>query len=368
MRRDGETGARVVGSLKVSDSTESREQILEKVAGWANKKGRLSPGDVSEMLDGADFSAEDLEWLYSSLQRMGVEVSTEDENDEDYSREEEFLGNLEVSLGQGTTDPVRWYLKEIGRISLLTGDEEVELARRILERDVEAKRRLTVSNLRLVVSIAKRYVGRGLSFLDLIQEGNLGLIRAVEKFDHTRGYKFSTYATWWIRQAITRAVADQARTIRVPVHTVELINKVDRMRLHLLQEMGREPSEDELAAGVGVTVEKVRYIRYVAQEPISLDMPIGEEDDSVLGDFVEDKEVDEPLDVVARKMRWEELAKVLDSLSYRERKIIELRFGLHGEVPRTLEDVGARFGVTRERIRQVEANTLQRLRYFREKH
>src|SRR5680860_1000531 len=378
---------------------------IQAIIKQAQAEGSITAADLAEKLSVLDVTTDATDAVYQRLIELGVEVA-EDETilaeqpealtvdvDEDRVRAQR---EVDQALKAPTNDPVRMYLKEIGRVALLNAQEEVELAKRIdaglqaasvlqalpdklnapERRGLEwreydgrrAKQHLVEANLRLVVSIAKRYVGRGMAFLDLIQEGNLGLIRAVEKFDYTKGFKFSTYATWWIRQAITRAIADQARTIRIPVHTVELINKVDRMRLHLLQEMGREPSEDELAAGVGVTVEKVRYIRYVAQEPISLDMPIGEEDDSVLGDFVEDKEVDEPLDVVARKMRWEELAKVLDSLSYRERKIIELRFGLHGEVPRTLEDVGARFGVTRERIRQVEANTLQRLRYFREKH
>src|SRR5660397_261762 len=363
MRRDGETGARVVGSLKVSDSTESREQILEKVAGWANKKGRLSPGDVSEMLDGADFSAEDLEWLYSSLQRMGVEVSTEDENDEDYSREEEFLGNLEVSLGQGTTDPVRWYLKEIGRISLLTGDEEVELARRILERDVEAKRRLTVSNLRLVVSIAKRYVGRGLSFLDLIQEGNLGLIRAVEKFDHTRGYKFSPYATWWIRQAITRAMADQARTIRIPVHMVEVINKLARIQRQMLQDLGREPTPEELAKEMDMTPEKVVEVQKYGREPISLSTPIGDEGDTQFGDLIEDSDAVVAVDAVSFTLLQEQMGSVLDTLSEREAGVIQLRFGLTDGQPKTLDEIGKVYGLTRERIRQIESKTMSKLRH-----
>ncbi len=285
---------------------------------------------------------------------------------EDFSDEEEFLEQLDVIIDHTVEDPVRLYLKEIGRVPLLSSEEEVGLAKRIEKKDVEAKRQLTEANLRLVVSIAKRYMGRGLSFLDLIQEGNLGLIRAVEKFDYNRGFKFSTYATWWIRQAITRAIADQARTIRVPVHAVETMNKVGRVQRELLQKHGREPTVAEIAREMGVPARKVREIQKVAQDPVSLETPVGDEDDSELGDFIEDIEADQPLEVVFREMRREELFKVLDSLPERERKVLELRFGLKGERPRTLEEVGDRFGVTRERIRQVEAKTLNRLKNFRD--
>jgi RNA polymerase primary sigma factor len=258
------------------------------------------------------------------------------------------------------------YLREIGRVSLLTAAEEVSLARRIERNDQEAKRQLIEANLRLVVSVAKRYVGRGLSFLDLIQEGNLGLIRAVEKFDYRRGYKFSTYATWWIRQAVTRAIADQARTIRVPVHMVETINRLSRVQRQLVQDLGREPTIAELAEELEMTEERVRDIQKVAQEPVSLETPVGEEDDSELGDLIEDDAVVSPPDAVDDLLKREELGEVLDSLSHRERKVIELRFGLRGEEPRTLEEIGRRFGVTRERIRQIESKTLAKLKAYRE--
>ncbi len=330
------------------------------------EKGVLSPDEVSELLQHADVSTEDLEQLYSSLYDMGIEVAEPGvEEEEDYTEEERFLSKLDLTLDHGGADPVRMYLKEIGKVTLLTAEEEVDLAKRVREKDVEAKRRLTEANLRLVVSIAKRYVGRGLVFLDLIQEGNLGLIRAVEKFDYTRGYKFSTYATWWIRQAITRAIADQARTIRVPVHMVETINKLSRVQRELLQKLDWEPTVSEMAAEMGLTPNKIRDIQKTAQEPVSLETPTGEEDESELGDFIVDTFAEQPAEAVARKIRSEELTKVLESLPLRERKVLELRFGLKGEPPLTLEEVGERFGVTRERIRQVEAKTLTRLKNYR---
>ena len=258
------------------------------------------------------------------------------------------------------------YLKEIGKVPLLTAEEEVSLARRIERRDMDAKRKLIEANLRLVVSIAKRYVGRGMLFLDLIQEGNLGLIRAVEKFDYRKGYKFSTYATWWIRQAITRAIADQARTIRIPVHMVETINKLIRVQRQLLQDVGREPTPEEIAAEMGTTPQKVREIQKISQEPVSLETPIGEEEDSQLGDFIEDEDATIPVEAVSEIMQKEELSAVLGTLTHRERKVIELRFGLKGEHPRTLEEVGQKFGVTRERIRQIEAKTLAKLKAYRD--
>jgi RNA polymerase primary sigma factor len=342
---------------------------LQRVLALATEKGTLTPDEVSELLQDADLTPGELEGLYSRLYELGVEISEAEEeadSESDYSTAEQFLEQMDLAVDHSADDPVRLYLKEIGRVPLLTAAQEVELAKRIEEKDLEAKRQLTEANLRLVVSIAKRYVGRGLLFLDLIQEGNLGLIRAVEKFDYTKGFKFSTYATWWIRQAITRAIADQARTIRVPVHMVENINKLNRLQRQLLQDNGREPSAEELALDMGVSVGKVREIQKAAQEPISLETPVGDEEDSELGDFIEDSDADLPLEVVARQIRREELLRVLDSLSLRERKVLELRFGLKGESPRTLEEVGERFGVTRERIRQVEAKTLARLRNYRD--
>jgi RNA polymerase primary sigma factor len=352
----------------MTDQVEPESDVLEQVVARGVKKGSLTPTEVSEMLQDAELSPGELEGLYSRLYELGVDVAPhQDEDDQDdYAEEEQFLERLEVAVDHSADDPVRLYLKEIGKVPLLNAEQEVQLAKRIAEKDLDAKRALTEANLRLVVSIAKRYVGRGLLFLDLIQEGNLGLIRAVEKFDHTKGYKFSTYATWWIRQAITRAIADQARTIRVPVHMVENINKLNRLQRQLVQDNGREPTPEELAREMGVSVSKVREIQKAAQEPISLETPVGDEDDSELGDFIEDLEIDQPLEIVARSIRREELLRVLDSLSTRERKVLELRFGLKGETPRTLEEVGERFGVTRERIRQVEAKTLARLRNYRD--
>jgi RNA polymerase primary sigma factor len=353
----------------VVDEGDMDGHALQAVLSRGRRLGALSTDEINEMLQDVALSPGELEALYSELSEMGVEISEpaeEPESAHDYSSEERFLRQLDLAIDHTSSDPVRLYLKEIGKVALLTAAEEIDLAERIRCRDVEAKRRLTEANLRLVVSIAKRYVGRGLLFLDLIQEGNLGLIRAVEKFDPTRGFKFSTYATWWIRQAITRAIADQARTIRVPVHMVETINRMKAVQRRLIQQNGREPTMAEVAAEMDISQARVREIQRAAQEPVSLEMPMGEEDDSELGDFIEDLEVDQPLEVVARKIRHEELLRVLDTLSERERKVIELRFGLRGEQPRTLEEVGERFGVTRERIRQVEAKTLNRLKNYRD--
>ncbi len=356
----------------VADITQAGAKAMGELVAKGRVRGTLTSEEIGEALQDMELSAERLEELYSALSEAGVEVMGPGEDEEehvledDYSEEEQFLSKLDLAIDHSSSDPVRLYLKEIGKVPLLKGAEEIELALRIRQRDLEAKRQLTEANLRLVVSIAKRYVGRGLLFLDLIQEGNLGLIRAVEKFDPDKGFKFSTYATWWIRQAITRAIADQARTIRVPVHMVETINKLKAIQRLLLQRNGREPSTEEIALEMGITPSRVRDIQRAAQEPISLATPLGEEDDSELGDFVEDADADEPLDAVMRKMRCEELLRVLDTLSLRERKVIELRFGLRGEQPRTLEEVGDRFGVTRERIRQVEAKTLNRLKNYRE--
>jgi len=341
--------------------------IVREIAEQGLEKGSFTLDEVGVLVQDADLSPDELEGLYSTLLDLGVEITEDgDEEADDFSEAEEFLGQLDVTIDHSVDDPVRMYLREIGKVPLLTGQEEIDLAMLIELKDVEAKRRLTEANLRLVVSIAKRYIGRGLLFLDLIQEGNLGLIRAVEKFDYRRGYKFSTYATWWIRQAVTRAIADQARTIRVPVHAVETMNKLNRVQRELLQRNGREPTIAEIAAEMGVSVRKVAEIQKAAQDPVSLETPVGDEDDSELGDFIEDTDADQPLEVVFRQMRREELFKVLDSLPTRERKVLELRFGLKGERPRTLEEVGERFGVTRERIRQVEAKTLNRLKNFRD--
>ena len=336
----------------------------------------MTAEDVAEVLVEVDLSTEQIEAIYTRFLELGIEVAEEGEENSDPDVESAGDGRSVAVAWKGadsshdvdlsTTDPVRMYLKEIGRVPLLTAEQEVWLAKRIERGDIQAKHDLTEANLRLVVSIAKRYHTDGMSFLDLIQEGNLGLIRAVEKFDYRKGHKFSTYATWWIRQAITRAIADQARTIRVPVHMVETINKLKAIQRLLLQRNGREPSTEEIALEMGITPSRVRDIQRAAQEPISLATPLGEDDDSELGDFVEDPDADEPLDAVVRKMRCEELLRVLDTLSLRERKVIELRFGLRGEQPRTLEEVGDRFGVTRERIRQVEAKTLNRLKNYRE--
>jgi RNA polymerase primary sigma factor len=351
----------------VPDESELTHDLLQQVLDRGRSRGSLTVDEIGSLVRDADLSPDDLEFLYSLLFDMGVEVVDERaEEFADFSEEEEFLGYLDVTIDHSVDDPVRMYLREIGKIPLLTTEQEVELARLIEKKDVEAKRRLTEANLRLVVSIAKRYMGRGLLFLDLIQEGNLGLIRAVEKFDYRLGYKFSTYATWWIRQAVTRAIADQARTIRVPVHAVETMNKLSRVQRELVQQCGREPTVAEMAAALGVSDGKIREIQKTAQEPVSLETPVGDEDDSELGDFIEDVDADQPLEVVFRELRREELFKVLDSLPTRDRKVLELRFGLKGERPRTLEEVGERFGVTRERIRQVEAKTLNRLKNYRD--
>jgi RNA polymerase primary sigma factor len=295
---------------------------------------------------------------------MGIEVTDEGKDFEEAEQiEDEMLLEIDMMDSVSLDDPVRMYLKEIGRVSLLTAQDEVTLAMAIEAGDMDSKQRLTEANLRLVVSIAKKYIGRGMSFLDLIQEGNMGLIRAVEKFDYHKGYKFSTYATWWIRQAITRAIADQARTIRIPVHMVETINKLTRVSRRLLQELGREPTDDEIAEEMGITPEKVREIIKVSQDPVSLETPIGEEEDSHLGDFVEDREATSPSDAASLTMLHNEVEDILDTLTPRERRVLQLRFGLIDGHQRTLEEVGKRFGVTRERIRQIEAKALRKLRH-----
>ena len=318
-----------------------------------------------DALNETDMDSDQIEKLYDKFESMNIDVVDEELEVPENINEEiaEIENDASLSEGISIDDPVRMYLKEIGKVPLLSATEEIELAKRMADGDQEAKKKLAEANLRLVVSVAKRYVGRGMLFLDLIQEGNLGLIKAVEKFDYRKGYKFSTYATWWIRQAITRAIADQARTIRIPVHMVETINKLIRVNRQLLQEYGREPRPDEIAAEMGISEEKVREIIKVAQEPVSLETPIGEEEDSHLGDFIADDVTPAPADVAAFTLLKEQLMEVLDSLTPREKKVLRLRFGLDDGKARTLEEVGKEFNVTRERIRQIEAKALRKLRH-----
>lgn len=345
---------------KMSEEKKSliREKVRELIS-LGQSKGFLTYSEIQEILDKVELDASQVENIYDTLESMGIDVV------DDRVSEEELLKDDLENLPEGIAidDPVRMYLKEIGKIPLLTPEEEIELAKRIEQGDEEAKKRLAEANLRLVVSIAKRYVGRGMLFLDLIQEGNLGLLKAVEKFDYRKGYKFSTYATWWIRQAITRAIADQARTIRIPVHMVETINKLVRVSRQLLQEKGREPTPEEIAKEMNMPVEKVREILKIAQEPVSLETPIGEEEDSHLGDFIPDDDALAPSEAAAYSMLKEQLLEVLDSLNERERKVLKLRFGLEDGRARTLEEVGKEFNVTRERIRQIEAKALRKLRH-----
>jgi RNA polymerase primary sigma factor len=354
---------------KQVDSDVTLEQVKEQLLELGKKRGVLTYEEIAERLSGFDLDSDQMDEYYEYLTEQGVDIISESDLDDDPDlddlvKEEEFdLNDLTVPPGVKINDPVRMYLKEIGRVPLLSAEEEIELAKRIEQGDEEAKRRLTEANLRLVVSIAKRYVGRGMLFLDLIQEGNMGLIKAVEKFDYRKGYKFSTYATWWIRQAITRAIADQARTIRIPVHMVETINKLIRVQRQLLQDLGREPSPEEIAEEMDLTPEKVREILKIAQEPVSLETPIGEEDDSHLGDFIEDQDATSPSEHAAYELLKEQLEDVLDTLTDREENVLRLRFGLDDGRTRTLEEVGKVFGVTRERIRQIEAKALRKLRH-----
>jgi len=351
---------------KEKDKEKDKEKKIEELIEKGKKQGVLTYHEVMDALQDVDLSPEQIDEIYDRLSGLGIEILPETEMEETEGTEvEENLGDVDLSVPEGVSidDPVRMYLKEIGRVPLLTAEEEIELAKRIEQGDEEAKRRLAEANLRLVVSIAKRYVGRGMLFLDLIQEGNLGLIKAVEKFDYRKGYKFSTYATWWIRQAITRAIADQARTIRIPVHMVETINKLIRVSRQLLQEYGREPTPEEIAEKMGISVERVREIQKIAQEPISLETPIGEEEDSHLGDFIEDEDALAPAEAASYMLLREQLEGVLDSLTPREEKVLRLRFGLDDGRSRTLEEVGKEFGVTRERIRQIEAKALRKLRH-----
>ncbi|CAM3672011.1 RNA polymerase sigma factor RpoD [Cytobacillus oceanisediminis] len=354
---------------KEVDSELTLEQVKDQLVEIGKKTGVLAYDDIAERMSQFEVDSHQMDEFYEFLGDQGVELvgDTEDAdpNVQELAKgEEEFdLNDLSVPPGVKINDPVRMYLKEIGRVDLLSAEEEISLAKRIEEGDEEAKRRLAEANLRLVVSIAKRYVGRGMLFLDLIQEGNMGLIKAVEKFDYRKGYKFSTYATWWIRQAITRAIADQARTIRIPVHMVETINKLIRVQRQLLQDLGREPTPEEIAEDMDLTPDKVREILKIAQEPVSLETPIGEEDDSHLGDFIEDQDATSPSEHAAYELLKEQLEDVLDTLTDREENVLRLRFGLDDGRTRTLEEVGKVFGVTRERIRQIEAKALRKLRH-----
>jgi RNA polymerase sigma factor, sigma-70 family len=338
---------------------------LKTLLDLGKSKGQLSSKEILDVL-GDELDPEQIEKIYDALESNGIEIieDTEDLSLDDLNINENSDDDAEPAPdGVSIDDPVKIYLKEIGRVPLLSPDEEVDLAIRISQGDVAAKKRLSEANLRLVVSIAKRYLGRGMQFLDLIQEGNLGLIKAVEKFDHTKGFKFSTYATWWIRQAITRAIADQARTIRIPVHMVETINKVKKVSSQLLHQNGHEPSADDIAAELDMPVDKVREIMRVAQEPVSLETPIGEEEDSHLGDFIPDDDAPAPQDAASHTLLKEQLSDVLSSLTSREEKVLRLRFGLEDGRSRTLEEVGREFNVTRERIRQIEAKALRKLRH-----
>ena len=365
------------------DKAKFMEKLKELVAYGKKKKSVLEYQEINDFFRDMPLDAGQMEKVFEYLEASGIDVlrlsdMTEDPNaadrdlllldddDIDLSEEEEIdMENIDLSVPEGVSieDPVRMYLKEIGKVPLLSAEEEIKLAQRMEEGDEEAKKRLAEANLRLVVSIAKRYVGRGMLFLDLIQEGNLGLIKAVEKFDYRKGYKFSTYATWWIRQAITRAIADQARTIRIPVHMVETINKLIRVSRQLLQELGREPTPEEIAEEMHMSVERVREILKISQEPVSLETPIGEEEDSHLGDFIQDDNVPVPADAAAFTMLKEQLEDVLSTLTDREQKVLRLRFGLDDGRARTLEEVGKEFNVTRERIRQIEAKALRKLRH-----
>ena len=356
--------------IKINKKEEKKELDKDKVMSIiqkAKKEGKITYGELATQL--GDANTEQIEEVFDTFENIGVNVFSEEleePNFEDLEEVEEIkLEEIDVTNFDGVNvdDPVRMYLREIGKIPLLTYDEELSLAKRVLEGDEEAKQKLAESNLRLVVSIAKKYVGRGMLFLDLIQEGNMGLIKAVEKFDYTKGYKFSTYATWWIRQAITRAIADQARTIRIPVHMVETINKLIRTSRDLLQRLGREPTPEEISKEIELPVEKVLEIQKIAQDPVSLETPIGEEDDSHLGDFIQDDDSPAPQDSVAYTLLKEQLEEVMNTLTPREAKVLKLRFGLEDGKARTLEEVGKEFMVTRERIRQIEAKALRKLRH-----
>ena len=357
----------ITNSEEVKSDEDIKNEKVNKILQKAKEQGQITYGDLAKELD--DANADQIDKVFDAFEEMGVSLNDDldEEPDIEDLQEVEDLKLDEITdtnyEGISVDDPVRMYLREIGRIPLLTFDQELDLAKRILKGDEEAKQKLAESNLRLVVSIAKKYVGRGMLFLDLIQEGNMGLIKAVEKFDYTKGFKFSTYATWWIRQAITRAIADQARTIRIPVHMVETINKLIRTSRHLLQQLGREPTPEEIAQEMEIPVEKVMEIQKIAQDPVSLETPIGEEDDSHLGDFIQDEDSPAPQDSAAYTMLKEQLEEVMNTLTPREAKVLKLRFGLEDGKARTLEEVGREFDVTRERIRQIEAKALRKLRH-----
>ena len=345
-----------------------KDEKVQKLLNEVKEKGKITYEDLAKQLD--DVNPEQMDSVFDAFEEIGVDLLPDDFEEEPDLEDLKEVENLKLDEitdtsfeGISVDDPVRMYLREIGRIPLLSFDEELELAKKILEGDEEAKQKLAESNLRLVVSIAKKYVGRGMLFLDLIQEGNMGLIKAVEKFDYTKGFKFSTYATWWIRQAITRAIADQARTIRIPVHMVETINKLIRTSRHLLQQLGREPTPEEIAAEMEIPVDKVAEIQKIAQDPVSLETPIGEEEDSHLGDFIQDDDSPAPHDAASYTLLREQLEEVMNTLTPREAKVLKLRFGLEDGKSRTLEEVGREFNVTRERIRQIEAKALRKLRH-----
>ncbi len=343
---------------------ENKTNIINDLIEKGRKKGLLTHKDIAATFFDIEFTTDELENLYDQLEKEGIEVVEDLEKElEEIEVSKEELEDLSVPEGISIDDHVKMYLKEIGKVDLLDAEEETKLAKKMTEGDEDAKKKLAEANLRLVVSIAKRYVGRGMMFLDLIQEGNLGLIKAVDKFDYSKGYKFSTYATWWIRQAITRAIADQARTIRIPVHMVETINKLVRVSRQLVQELGREPTPEELAKALNMPVEKVREITKISQEPVSLETPIGEEEDSHLGDFIPDDDAPAPSEAASFVMLKEQLGDVLATLTTREEKVLKLRFGLEDGRQRTLEEVGREFNVTRERIRQIEAKALRKLRH-----
>ena len=353
---------------KQNEEDKIKDEKVNNILKKAKEKGKITFGDLATELD--DVNPEQIDKVFDAFEELGVDLLSDDMDEEPDIEDLKEVENLKLDQitdtsyeGINVDDPVRMYLREIGRIPLLTFDQELDLAKRILDGDEEAKQKLAESNLRLVVSIAKKYVGRGMLFLDLIQEGNMGLIKAVEKFDYTKGFKFSTYATWWIRQAITRAIADQARTIRIPVHMVETINKLIRTSRHLLQQLGREPSPEEIAAEMEISVEKVMEIQKIAQDPVSLETPIGEEDDSHLGDFIQDDDSPAPHDSAAYTLLKEQLEEVMGTLTPREAKVLKLRFGLEDGKARTLEEVGREFEVTCERIRQIEAKALRKLRH-----